>query len=66
MMPASTSTNTTAMAMPVAVSIFFEVPKNGQLPRYWIKRMLLMRMALKAKTANSPNMAAPIFYPGCS
>jgi len=45
-MPAITRTNTTAMAIPTAVSIFLEVPRNGQLPRYCINRMLLTKIQL--------------------
>jgi hypothetical protein len=34
----------TAMAMPMAVSIFLEVPRNGQLPKNCASRMLLTKM----------------------
>ncbi len=50
MAPPSTRTNTTAMPMPIAVSIFLEVPKNGQLPRNWARRMLLTKMQLMINT----------------
>ena len=50
MTPASTSTKTTAIAIPTAVSIFLEVPRKGQLPRYWANRILLMRMHDMART----------------
>ena len=63
MIPARTSTNTTAMAMPVAVSIFLEVPRKGQFPRYWISRMLLISTQLNRRTARSPNMAVSYFFP---
>ncbi len=46
MAPARTSTKTTAMAMPMAVSILLETPRNGQFPRYCISRMLLTKMQL--------------------
>ena len=46
MAPAMTSTKTTAMAMPTAVSIFFEVPKNGQFPRYCISKILFTKIQL--------------------
>jgi hypothetical protein len=38
-------TKTTAMAIPVAVSILLEVPKNGQFPRNLASRILFTRMA---------------------
>jgi hypothetical protein len=46
MAPAITSTKTTAMAIPPAVSIFLEVPKNGQFPRYCISKILLTKIQL--------------------
>ena len=39
---------TTAMAMPTAVSIFFDTPRKGQFPRYCIRRILLTKMQLTA------------------
>ena len=39
----------TAMAIPTAVSIFLEVPKNGQFPRNWASRMLLTKIQLIIK-----------------
>ena len=30
-------TNTTAMPMPIAVSVFLETPKNEQQPRNWTR-----------------------------
>ena len=50
MTPAMTRTNTTAMAMPTAVSIFLEVPRKGQLPKNCASRILLMRMQLMARS----------------
>ena len=34
---ASAMTNTTAMPMPMAVSVFLETPKNEQQPRNWTR-----------------------------
>ena len=54
--PAITSTKTTAMAMPTAVSIFLDVPRNGQFPRNWASKMLFIRIQLIARTIKSPIM----------
>jgi hypothetical protein len=53
-MPAMARTKTTAMAIPTAVSIFLDVPRKGQFPRYWISKILLTRMALIANNIRSP------------
>ena len=49
MIAARVMTKTTAPLMPTAVSIFFDTPRKGQFPRYWISRMLLIKMALIAR-----------------
>jgi hypothetical protein len=33
--------------MPIAVEVFFEVPKKGQMPRNWEKITLLTKMVDK-------------------
>ena len=40
-----TITNVTAPVMPIAVPIFFETPRNGQIPRNCVKTMLLTMIA---------------------
>ena len=38
-------TNVTAMPMPIAVSIFFDTPRKGQMPRNCDRTMLLTKTA---------------------
>ncbi len=40
-------TKMTARLMPTAVSIFFDTPRKGQMPKNRVKTKLLMRMAPK-------------------
>jgi hypothetical protein len=44
-MVASTITKVTAPAIPAAVEIRLETPRNGQIPRNCINTMLLTRIA---------------------
>jgi len=53
-MPARVSTKMTARPMPVAVSMDLDTPKNGQLPRNLIKRILFTSMALIIRRMKSP------------
>ena len=46
-MVAMVSTKATAALMPSAVSIFFDTPRNGQMPRNCDKTMLLTNIAEK-------------------
>ena len=45
-MVASVSTKATAADMPSEVSIFFDTPRKGQMPRNCANTMLLTKMAL--------------------
>jgi hypothetical protein len=44
-MVAITITNVTAPVMPMPVDIFFETPRKGQIPRNWLKTILLTNIA---------------------
>jgi hypothetical protein len=46
----------------MAVSIFLDVPKKGQFPRYWANRILFMRIQLITRTIKSP-MDVSYFFP---
>lgn len=45
-MDATVSTNMVARLMPIAVSIFFETPMNGQSPRNFTRTKLLINAVL--------------------
>ena len=57
----SVSTKATAMPMPKAVSIFFDTPKNGQIPRNCDRTILLTNIADMNMSKNSMSLYFFIF-----
>ena len=57
----SVITNITAPPIPAAVFVFLETPKNGQIPRNWLRTRLFISAVVISTRNNFPTIIYPPF-----